>query len=135
MHLLLEKYMPEQVPYQNMATCTVDCATTCMGMSVVRLRSIKSSLPSLYPLRHSWINYSRPSLTFSILQATESWVGPENEASYTPMKLLNSQMTVTQHIHSEQQGVGYKPVCQQSNTLGGNKSPIATVTPSRTFCT
>ena len=64
--------MPEWVPYQNMATYTGDCTTTCMAMSVIHLCSMKSSLPSLYPLHHSCINYSRPSLTFSILQATEN---------------------------------------------------------------
>ena len=36
-----------------MASCTVDYATTGMGTSTIRLRSIKSSLPSLYPLCHS----------------------------------------------------------------------------------
>ena len=48
---------------------------------MICLRSIKSSLPSLYPLRHSRDKIYQALYHFSILQATESWVGPGNEAS------------------------------------------------------
>ena len=53
-----------------------------MGTSTIRLRSIKSSLPSLYPLRHSRDKIFQALYRFSVLQATESWAGPGNEASY-----------------------------------------------------
>ena len=39
------------------------------------------SLPSLYPLRHSRDKLFQTLSRFSVLQATESWVGPSNKAS------------------------------------------------------
>ena len=51
-----------------------------MGTSTIRLRSIKSSLPSLYPLRHSRDKIFQALYRFSVLQATKSWAGPGNEA-------------------------------------------------------
>ena len=44
-------------------------------------RSIKSSLPSLYPLRHSRDKIFQALYRFSVLQATKSWAGPGNEAT------------------------------------------------------
>ena len=52
-----------------------------MGTSTIHLRSIKSSLPSLYPLRHSRDKIYQALYRFSILQVTKSWAGPGNEAS------------------------------------------------------
>jgi len=51
-----------------------------VGTSTIRLRSIKSSLPSLYPLRHSRDKIFQALYCFFVLQATESWAGPGNEA-------------------------------------------------------
>ena len=53
-----------------------------MGTSTIRLLSIKSSLPSLYPLRHSRDKIFQVLYCFSVLQATKSWVGPGNEATF-----------------------------------------------------
>lgn len=83
--------MPEQVPYQNMATCTVDCTTTCMGMSVVRLRSMKSSLPST-SLMDELLQTLSNNLPYCKQQKTRRGLGTR-PYSYTPMKPLNSQMT------------------------------------------
>ena len=52
-----------------------------VGTSTIRLRSIKSSLPSLYPLRHSCEKIFRAFSHFSVLEATESLAGPGIEAS------------------------------------------------------
>ena len=49
--------------------------------SMIRLRSIKSSLPSLYSVRHSRDKIFQALYRFSVLQATESWAGSGNEAS------------------------------------------------------
>ena len=64
----------------NTATCTADYAIMCVGTSVICLRSIESSLPSLY------LYVTRDKLfqalsRFSALQAMESWVGPGNKTS------------------------------------------------------
>ena len=60
---------------------TVDYrSTTCVGISTIRLRSIKSSLPFSLPLRHSRDKLFQALSRFSILEATESWTGPGNEA-------------------------------------------------------
>ena len=48
--------------------------------STICLCSIKSSLPSLYPLRFSRDELFQALCRFSILQVTESWTGPENKA-------------------------------------------------------
>ena len=56
--------------------------TTGLGTSTICLRSIKSSLPSLYPLRHLRGKIFQALYRFSVLQATESWAGPGNEASF-----------------------------------------------------
>ena len=53
-----------------------------VGTSMICLRSIKSSLPSLYPLRHSRDKIYQALSCFSVLQAMESWVGPGNEATW-----------------------------------------------------
>ena len=76
------KKMPERVPtVLKTATCTVDYrSTTCMGTLTIRLRSIKSSLPFSLPLRHSRDKLFQALSRFSVLEATESWVGPGNEA-------------------------------------------------------
>ena len=52
-----------------------------MGTSMVRLHPIKSSLPFSLPLHHSRDKLSQALSRFSVLQATESWAGPENEAN------------------------------------------------------
>ena len=52
-----------------------------MGTPTIRLRSIKSSLPFSLPLRHSRDKLSQALSRFSVLQATESWAGPGNEAN------------------------------------------------------
>ena len=56
---------------------------TCVGISTIRLRSIKSSLPSLYSLRHSSDKIFQALYRFSVLQATKfkSWAGSGNEAT------------------------------------------------------
>ena len=67
------------------AMCTVDYrSTTCVGTSTIRLRSIKSSLPFSLPLRHSRDKLFQALSRFSVLEATESWAGPGNEAKALP---------------------------------------------------
>ena len=67
-----------------MATCTIDYQSICdyaiMGTSTTRLRSIKSSIYCLHPLRHSCDKLFQALYCFSVLQATESWAGSGNEA-------------------------------------------------------
>ena len=46
----LKKNPARMGSYYNMATCTDDYATMCPGTVMIHLRSIKSSLPSFYPL-------------------------------------------------------------------------------------
>ena len=58
--------------------------TMCVGMSTVRLHLIKSSLPSLYPLRHSCNELFQALYRFSVQQATQSWAGPGNVARPFP---------------------------------------------------
>ena len=71
------KKLPEQASNKKTATCTVDYRSTmCVGTSMIHLRSIKSSLP----LRHSRDKLFQALFRFSVLEATESWVGPGNEA-------------------------------------------------------
>ena len=48
--LLFEKKTARMGSYYNIATCTDDYATMCPGTVMIHLWSIKSSLPSLYPL-------------------------------------------------------------------------------------
>ena len=81
--MLIEKTArKERAPTKKKATCTVDYrSTTCVGISTIRLRSIKSSLPFSLPLRHSRDELFQALYRFSILQATESWAGPGNEAN------------------------------------------------------
>ena len=53
----------------------------CVGTSTIRLRSIKSSLPFSLPLRHSSDKFFQALSRFSVLEVTESWAGPGNEAT------------------------------------------------------
>ena len=53
---------------------------TCVGILTIRLCSIKSSLPFSLPLRHSRDKLYQALSRFSVLQVTESWAGPGNEA-------------------------------------------------------
>ena len=64
----------------NTATCTADYAIMCVGTSVIRLCSTKSSLPPLY-FYVTRDNTVHALSRFSTLQTTESWAGPGNEAS------------------------------------------------------
>ena len=64
-----------------MAMCTVKYATMYVGASMIRLHSIKSSLPSLYPLYNSCDKLVQTLSHFSVLPGTESRVGSGNEAS------------------------------------------------------
>ena len=58
---------------------------------MIRLRSIKSSLPFSLPLRHSRDKLFQALSRFSVLEATESWAGPGNEAKiYLYMLLMES---------------------------------------------
>ena len=77
--LIVQIKLSEWAVTKTQLTCTVDYATTSMGTSVIHLCSIKSSLPSLYPLCHSR-DKSDPLLLFCT--ATESWAGPGNEANH-----------------------------------------------------
>ena len=90
MHLLLEKYA-RAGSISKHGTCTVDCTTTCMGMSVVRLRSMKSSLPST-SLMDELLQTLSNNLPYCKQQKTRRGLGTR-PYSYTPMKPLNSQMT------------------------------------------
>ena len=76
------KKLSERAPTKKTATCTVDYrSTTCVGTSTIQLRSIKSSLPLSLSLRHSRDKLFQALYSFSVLQATESWAGPGNEAN------------------------------------------------------
>ena len=55
-----------------------------MGTSMICLCSIKSYLPSLYPLCHSRDKVFQALCRISVLQAMESWAGLGNEASLHP---------------------------------------------------
>ena len=56
--------------------CTVDYRSTmCVGTSMIRRRSIKSSLPFSLPLHPSRDKLFQALYLFSVLQATESWAG------------------------------------------------------------
>ena len=60
---------------------TVDYRSTmCVGTPMIRLRLIKSSLPFSLPLHPSCDKLFQALYLFSVLQATESWAGPGNEA-------------------------------------------------------
>ena len=79
--LIVQIKLSEWAVTKTQLTCTrtVDYPTTSMGTSAIHLCSIKSSLPSLYPLCHSR-DKSGPLLLFHT--ATESWAGPGNEANH-----------------------------------------------------
>ena len=49
----------------------------------IRLCSIKSSLPSLYPLHHSRDKLIQALSRFPVLHVTKSWARPGNEATVT----------------------------------------------------
>ena len=51
--LIVQIKLSEWAVTKTQLTCTVDYPTTSMDTSAIHLCSIKSSLPSLYPLRHS----------------------------------------------------------------------------------
>ena len=70
-----------------------------MGTSTIRLRSIKSSLPFSLPLRHSRDKLFQALSRFSVLEATESWAGPGNEA--TRVVQLDSHQRVLK-LHMQQ---------------------------------
>ena len=53
----------------------------CVGKLTIHPRSTKSSLPFSLPLRHSRDKLSQVLSCFSLLQATESWAEPRNEAT------------------------------------------------------
>ena len=77
------KKLPERAPTkkkQLRVLSIVDQLYTCVGTSTTRLRSIKSSLPFSLPLRHSRDKLFQALSRFSVLEATESWAGPGNEA-------------------------------------------------------
>ena len=76
--------------------CTVDYrSTTCVGMLTIRLHSIKSSLPFSLPLCHSRDKLSQALYCFSVLQVTESWAGPRNEANSTEAATIQQECTCT----------------------------------------
>ena len=52
-----------------------------MGTLMIRLCSIKSTLPSVYRQHHLRDKLFQIPYCFSVLQAMESWAGPGNEAS------------------------------------------------------
>ena len=71
-----------------------------MGTSTIRLRSIKFSLPFSLPLCHSRDKLFQALSRLSVLQATESWAGPGNEASHVLSGL---------HLEIDPRGGGAKP--------------------------
>ena len=79
--------------------CTVDYATTSMGTSAIHLCSIKSSLPSLYPLHHSRDKSFQAFYCFSVLQATESCAGPGNEANLLYLITFSMQIQNGKFCH------------------------------------
>ena len=83
------KKLPERAPTKEQLTYTVDYrSTTCVGISTICLHSIKSSLPFSLPLCHSRDKLFQALSHFSILEVTESWVGPGNEANRVPQSKL-----------------------------------------------
>ena len=80
-------------------TRTVDYVTTSMGTSAIHLCSIKSSLPSLYPLRHSCDKSFQAFYCCSVLQATESWAGPGNEANLPYLITFSMQIQSGKFCH------------------------------------
>ena len=88
MRLLFDK-LPEWAPS---TTWLCRLHNYMYGTLVIRLCSIKSSLPSFYPVRHLRFKLFQAFSRFSVLQVMKSWAGPGNEPSYTPMKPFNSQI-------------------------------------------
>ena len=98
-----KKKLPEWAPTKTWwcVLSIIDWPTVmCMGTSTICLCSIKSPLPSLYPLRHSCDKLSQALYCFFVLQVTESWAGPGNEATHSPLwqtcKVLLPRGAVTQ---------------------------------------
>ena len=81
-------------------TRTVDYVTTSMGTSAIHLCSIKSSLPSLYPLRHSRDQSFQALYCFFVLQVTESWAEPGNEANFPYLITFSMQYRVENFVTS-----------------------------------
>ena len=75
------KKLPERAPTKKqLRVLSIIDQLPCVGTATIRLRSIKSSLPFSLPLRHSRDELFQALYHFSVLQATESWAGPGNEA-------------------------------------------------------
>ena len=70
-----------------------------MGTSTIRLRSIKSSLPFSLPLRHSRDKLFQALSRFSVLEATESWAGPGNEAMLGKSRIQIVKMIKGMELH------------------------------------
>ena len=66
---------------------------------MIRLRSIKSSLAILrgLPLRHSRDELFQALYRFSVLQVTESWAGPGNEAILYPLSITIGKHNYYEH--------------------------------------
>ena len=73
--------LPEQAPTKAWQRARWLCNYVHGCTSMIHLWSIKSSLSSLYPLCHSRDKLFQALYRFSVLQVTESWMGPGNEAN------------------------------------------------------
>ena len=82
--VLIGKKLPEWAPTKTRLHVLLiyQYATACMGTPMICLHSIKSSLPSLYPVHHSRDKLFQALYLFSVLYAMESWAGPGNEWGY-----------------------------------------------------
>ena len=84
----------------QLCVLSISYTTACIGTLMICLHSIKSSLPSLYPLCHSCDKLSQAVYSFSLLQVTESWVEPGNKASHYGEAVKTVNLIIQQCKHS-----------------------------------
>ena len=96
---LIQINLSEWAVTKTQLTHTVDYAATSMDTSVIHLCSIKSSLPSLYPLHHSRDKSFQALYCFSVLQVTESWARPGNEANLPYLNTFSMQIQSGKFCH------------------------------------
>ena len=74
-----------------------DSEDTQQQFSHARPRSIKVFLPAFYPWRHSREKMYQALSCFSILQVTESWAGPGNEAMISMQRQVSTHEAIRHH--------------------------------------
>ena len=101
---LLCAYCSNKLPERGPSKARL-CVLLITQLWTIRLRSIKSSLPSLCPLRHSHDKIFQALYRFSVLQATKIWVGPGNEARVSLYMHNYSGVLINDNRGTQQPGV------------------------------